>query len=110
MEPARAERAVSTFATIARDRFRVMLVFLVLLAVLAMFVSPLLELPESALRAARLAAVTLGTLLLLAHTIVRMLRRPGAAMAIEARAAGPLPLELSPQSPTALLGSIVLLC
>ncbi|HSE49404.1 MAG TPA: hypothetical protein VLA96_09380 [Terriglobales bacterium] len=97
-------------ATIARDRLQVMLVVLVLLAVLAMFVSPQLELPESALRAARLAAVTLGTLLVLAQTIVRMLRRPGAAVAIEARAAEPLPPVLCPKSSAALLSTVVLLC
>jgi ABC-type enterobactin transport system permease subunit len=101
---------VRILATIARDRLQVMLVFLVLLAVFAMFVSPLLELPESALRAARRAAVMLCALLLLAQTIVRMLRRPRAAVAIEAGAAEPLPPELSAQGSTALLSSVILLC
>lgn len=109
MEPARAQSPVRSLAIFARDRLHVMLVLLVLLAVLAMFVSPLLELPETALRAARRAAVMLGALLLLAQTIVRLLRRPRAAVAIEARTAEPLLPDLCPQSSTTLL-STVLLC
>jgi len=81
---------------------------MVLLAVVAMFVSPLLELPESALRAARRAAVTLGALLLLAQTIVRLLRRAGTALATRT-ADPPLPSSF-PQHSTALFGTVVLLC
>lgn len=95
------------FSAITRHK---LLVLLVLLAVAAMFVSPLLELPESALRAARRAAIMLGAILLLAQTIVRLLRRPGAAMAVEAQVADPLPPGLYPQSSTALLSTVVLLC
>jgi len=87
-----------------------LLVLLVLLAVLAMFVSPMIDLPESALRAARRAAIMLGAILLLAQTIVRLLRRPGAVVMLATAASEPLPADLSPQDPTALLGTVVLLC
>lgn len=83
---------------------------MVLLAVVAMFVSPLLELPESALRAARRAAVTLGALLLLAQTIVRLLRRAGTALALATRTADPPHPSSFPQHSTALFGTVVLLC
>lgn len=92
---------------IGRER---LLVLLVLLAVLAMFVSPLMDLPETALRAARRLAILLCAILLLAQTIVRLLRRPGAVVASRPHAVAPVRPPVSPLDLSDLLGTVVLLC